>query len=144
MKIYHPASASLISAALLLTVFAPVFSQKNNTWKGGTPGHEQDWNCPKNWSAYTVPDDFTNVFIPDVTSASLFPPAIKSGQLEVNALVLASKASLTIEQGAQLTVFAFSEGLVAERLKCYGTLLLLYEQNYESEVPASPLAGKLK
>ncbi len=96
-----PAIGLLLSALLLCT---DAFSQIANTWKGGAPGLENDWNCPKNWSAFRVPDAFTDVIIPDASSTTQAPPVIQSGQLEVNSLFMETNAQLTIRESAQLVV----------------------------------------
>lgn len=51
--------------------------QKSTTWRGGTPGHEKEWNCNKNWSSGKVPDTFSDVVIPDCSSIGNFYPIIK-------------------------------------------------------------------
>ena len=144
MKTINPAFAHLILTGLLVTLTITVFSQKNNTWKGGAPGLENDWNCPKNWSAYAVPDDFTNVFIPDVSSTSLSQPVIKSGKVEINSLFIASNVVLTIGKDAQLVVLATAEGVNHQRVKLYGSLILPGELNEGKATPALPLASKIK
>lgn len=141
MKTVHPVYANLIFSLLFLACAPLLFSQKNNTWKGGAPGLENEWNCPKNWSAYSVPDDFTNVFIPDVSSTSLSFPIIKSGLVEINALTIASNAILTVEKGAQLTVFTTAQGANGRSLKLKGSILLLDELNENKALPAAPLAS---
>jgi hypothetical protein len=141
MKTTIPAFGQLILSFLLLTLTVTVFCQKNNTWKGGAPGLENDWNCPKNWSAYSVPDDFTNVFIPDVSSTSLSQPVIKSGKVEINAIFIASNAVLTVEKDAQLVVLTEAEGVNNRSVKLKGSLLLLDELNQGKATPAIPLAS---
>ncbi len=88
-----------------------------------------------------MPDDFTNVFIPDVSSTSLSFPIIKSGLVEINALTIASNAILTVEKGAQLTVFTTAQGANGRSLKLKGSILLLDELNENKALPAAPLAS---
>ncbi len=144
MKTFHTISANIIFSLLFLACTTLLFSQKNNTWKGGSPGLENEWNCPKNWSTHNVPDDFTNVFIPDVSSTSLSLPVIKSGLVEINALTIASNAVLTIEKGAQLTVFTTAQGVNIRSLKLKGKILLLDELNEGKALPVAPLASNKK
>ncbi len=63
------------------------------------------WNCPKNWSSHRVPDTFSDVIIPDVSSTSLAFPVIREGSHEINSLLLYSNATLTIEEGAMLSIY---------------------------------------
>ncbi|HMX41810.1 MAG TPA: hypothetical protein PKD78_15840, partial [Saprospiraceae bacterium] len=58
-------------------------AQVTNSWKGGFPGRENDWNCQQNWSLGKSPDIFDNVVIPDVSTASRRYPIIDSGEVEV-------------------------------------------------------------
>lgn len=120
MKTTIIASATLF----LLTLSTTAFAQKSSTWKGGTPGQENNWNCSKNWSTNAVPDDFSNVIIPDVSSATQAMPVIKSGSVEINAISITSNAMLTIEKDAQLIVFEQAEGIEANNLQLKGSLVL--------------------
>lgn len=117
-----PALGLLLMALLLCT---NAISQNANTWKGGTPGLENDWNCAKNWSAYRVPDAFTDVIIPDVSTTTQSPPVIQSGQLEVNSLFLETNAKLTIEKSAQLVVFDPTCSFIPKNVGGKGDLFLL-------------------
>ena len=101
-----------------------VQAQKINRWKGGTPGQATNWNCPKNWSAYHVPDAFQNVIIPDVSSGSGVYPTISEDGLEVNELVLESGACLTIESGGGLNVATTLEQFGGSVVKVEGKLYL--------------------
>ena len=124
MKTITFASAQLICAVLLLTFCTTVFSQNINTWKGGTPGMEHEWNCPKNWSNYNVPDGFTDVIIPDVSSTSLAMPVIQKGIGEVNSISIASNSMLTIRKDAQLIVHCKMDGFAMENITLEGTMLV--------------------
>ncbi len=92
---------------LLATI---VFCQPSVTWKGGSPGQPNEWNCPKNWSNYRVPDAFSNVIIPDVSTTSLANPIIQNCNVEVNSILLQSNATLTVELGAQLIIHDTQNG----------------------------------
>ena len=97
---------SIATAFALLFGLATTLSAQNTVvWKGGTPGQENNWNCPKNWSKYKVPDEFSDVVIPDVSSTTHATPVIKSGTFEVNSIQIQSNAQLTIESGARLVVY---------------------------------------
>ncbi|HND88603.1 MAG TPA: hypothetical protein PK971_09750 [Saprospiraceae bacterium] len=87
-------------------------AQVTNSWKGGFPGRENDWNCQQNWSLGKSPDIFDNVVIPDVSTASRRYPIIDSGEVEV--------ASIQIRPGASLTLIAGAR-LLAEEIQVLGT-----------------------
>jgi hypothetical protein len=110
---------------LMLVCFANALSAQNAvTWKGGTPGQEGNWDCPKNWSSYRVPDEFSDVVIPDVSTTTLAAPKIMSGNYEVNSIQLLPNARLTIEHGAQLVVYSIENGFEkGDGLHLKGSLL---------------------
>ena len=86
---------SIILVFLSLTLAQTIFAQ--NTWIGGTPGAENDWNNPQNWSLNRVPDDADLVVIvADVSTQSGFFPIVKNVVPEI--------AFLNIEGGATLTI----------------------------------------
>ena len=99
-------------------------AQKINCWKGGTPGQATNWNCPKNWSIYQVPDAFQNVIIPDVSSGSGVYPTISEDGLEVNELALESGACLTIESSGGLNVVTTLEQFGGSVVEVKGKLYL--------------------
>lgn len=86
----------------LLLLSQLLAAQVTNVWKGGTPGRETDWHCPKNWSKGDVPDEFTDVVIADVSSTTRRYPVIAHGQIEVASLLIRSGAALTVRPGASL------------------------------------------
>ncbi|MBK7407874.1 MAG: hypothetical protein IPL49_08735 [Saprospirales bacterium] len=110
-------------SASLLALVSPAFSQRLNYWVGGTPGMENDWNCPKNWSAYQIPNDHSDVVIPDVSSGSRSNPVIQKGVAEVNSLFLDSNAVLNIREQATLVVYNGVHAVYPEDLKIKGLLL---------------------
>ena len=123
---------SILSIAATLTLIlgfgTSLSAQTIITWKGGAPGQEQNWNCPKNWSSYRVPDSFTDVVIPDVSTTSLAAPIISTGVFEVNSILLQSNANMTIEKGAQLVVYNAENCFFNEQsLHLKGSLLILDE-----------------
>ncbi|MCF8246116.1 MAG: hypothetical protein K9J37_15645 [Saprospiraceae bacterium] len=118
----------------LLGNFTQVKAQKINFWKGGAPGQESNWNCPKNWSEHQIPDAFQNVIVPDVSSGSGVYPTIDVSGLEVNALVLESGATLTITKKGALEVITTFDEYGASEKDVNGTLY----------VPSMRYAGDMK
>ena len=95
--------ARLAFTALLFTLFCTsAFSQKIATWKGGTPGKAADWNCAANWKEGRVPDEFSQVIIPDVSTSGFSNPTLISGEAEIWSIQIHSGASLRIGRGARL------------------------------------------
>lgn len=123
MKTYQPFSRQLFVFILFCFMGTIAFSQHENTWIGGTPGMENDWNCAKNWSDFKVPDEFTNVFIPDVSTSTLYYPVIKKGVVEINAFYMKATASLTVLPDARLVVYSEAEGWE----KINGTVFIVKE-----------------
>ncbi len=122
--------------AVLLLLNTNVFAQKTTVWKGGAPGMENDWNCPKNWSTYSVPNAFSNVIIPDVSTTTLAAPIIKNGRMEVNSLFLETNAFLTVEESAQLVIFEQSGSYFQNNLLLKGMMFIL-DGTIERDVKAS-------
>lgn len=99
------------------------FAQRTITWKGGTPGMTNDWFCPQNWSSTSLPDEFSDVIIPDVSSSTFAPPCITEGTVEINSLMLQSNATLSICYNASLIVISHMEGLDHGKVKGEGQLI---------------------
>jgi hypothetical protein len=100
--------ASLSSIALvffLLQSALPLQAQRLNFWVGGTPGMDRDWHCPRNWSLGQIPNQFSDVIIPDVSTASDAMPLIRDGVVEVNSMRIDSNAVLEIGSEATLVVY---------------------------------------
>lgn len=114
---------------LLLTILfiasISVNAQKTITWKGGTPGQPNEWYCPQNWSTSSVPDEFSDVVIPDVSTSSFSLPVIRSGKVEVNSLHVQHQGGLTIAKEAALIVNGYAFGILAENLKGDGAIVML-------------------
>lgn len=127
MKTSIKTSAKSVLTAMFIMVTMVAFSQKNNTWVGGTPGMEDNWNCAKNWSTYSVPDEFTNVIIPDVSTTTFSNPIIKEGEVQVNAIFMESDAMLTVGQDARMIVFGFAEGVNEDNVKMEGNIFIINE-----------------
>jgi hypothetical protein len=89
-------------AAIILFSPTALLAQKSTTWKGGTPGKPNDWNCASNWSDGRVPNEFSDVTIPNLSSETY--PVIKKNVEEINALFLMSATSLRVEKKGALTV----------------------------------------
>lgn len=94
-------------------------------WKGGTPGQETNWHCPKNWSTGTVPDVFSDVVIPDVSTTTRALPEIRSGEVEVNRLTIAHNAGLSLAEAAQLVVLEDMGGIEITGFRNNSRLLAL-------------------
>jgi len=89
---------------MLLLCLAQGYSnaQKIATWKGGTPGRNTDWNCPGNWKEGRVPNEFSNVVIPDVSTWTFSYPVIRKGTVEISSLQCAPGAKLTLLGNAKV------------------------------------------
>jgi len=112
--------APLLSLVLICTLSTVTWAQKTVTWKGGTPGKPADWYCPTNWKEGQVPNEFSQVIIPDVSTGTFNNPVLTSGEVEVWSLLIHSGASLWIKKNARLItleqeehgVLAWGEGVL--------------------------------
>lgn len=110
----------------VLTMATSIISAQNTVnWVGGTPGKETAWNEPKNWSDHRVPDEFSDVFIADVSTTTFSFPVIKNGKVELNALNISPDAKLTVNEGAQLIIHDYTEGATDANLDIKGNLFLI-------------------
>lgn len=101
-------NTSSIFAATLILFFGlnvSLNAQKTATWKGGFPGKTTEWTCAANWNEGSVPDEFSDVVIPDVSTAGGFQPVIRYTAGGVNSLTLLPGAQLHIEVSGSLEVF---------------------------------------
>lgn len=118
----------LIVSALLfsfLFVYSPSLrAQKIVYWEGGTPGMESNWNCPDNWSTNAVPNAFSDVIIPDVSTRSRVYPILSHKDAEVNKLTLESGAALLVQNGSCLVVFDSMERFGLNDLDVRGSVIL--------------------
>ena len=89
-------------AAFILVSQTALFAQKTATWKGGTPGKPTDWSCAANWKEGRVPNEFSQVIIPDVSSSSHSNPTLTGGEVEIWSIVIHTGASLRIGKNARL------------------------------------------
>jgi hypothetical protein len=88
-------------------------AQTTNTWKGGFPGHETEWNNSRNWSLGKTPNAFQRVIIPDVsTTTRRYPVVAAETEIEVQSLEIHAGASLTLGRAARI---------LADEFSCQGT-----------------------
>lgn len=109
---------------LFVSITTLSFSQKKVCWKGGTPGREDCWHEARNWSNNKAPDEFSDVYIPDVSSSTFHFPVIKEGVVELSALRMDSNAHLTVAPSARLVIHGYAEGLTENNLILRGELSL--------------------
>lgn len=95
---------SIAIIALFFLVNLSAHAQKTATWKGGTPGRKSDWNCPSNWKEGRLPNEFSAVTIPDVSTSTFSYPVIQEGEIEVQSLYTAPGARITLKNKARLVV----------------------------------------
>lgn len=79
-------------------------AQKTATWKGGAPGHATDWNYPANWKEGRVPNEFSSVIIPDVSTSTFSNPVLQGEAVEIGSLQIYSGGKLKIGKSARLIV----------------------------------------
>jgi hypothetical protein len=99
----------LTAIFILLGLFAQ--SQTINTWQGGYPSHENDWNTAANWSLREVPNQTHEVVIPDMGTDARHIPMLADATVEINSLKILPGAQLILKNGARIslptsTVFA--------------------------------------
>lgn len=98
-------NASLFLATALFLFFGTntdLRAQKTATWKGGTPGRCSEWNCPSNWKEGRVPNEFSDVVIPVVSTSTFCYPVIEASNYEVASLVVHPGATLKVLGSALL------------------------------------------
>ena len=93
---------SIAIIALFSLISLNIQAQRTATWKGGTPGRATDWNCPSNWKEGRVPDEFTIVIIPDVSTSSFSYPTISEDTVVIASLQVASNARLRLRRNARV------------------------------------------
>ena len=84
---------------------------------------KNDWYCPQNWSTSSVPDEFSNVIIPDVSTSSFAEPAIMEGRVLINSILIQHNGSLTIAHDAVLHIIDNAVGIKLENLNIDGSLV---------------------
>ncbi|HOY08258.1 MAG TPA: hypothetical protein PLO67_22775 [Saprospiraceae bacterium] len=95
---------ALVLTALLTLTSLSLQAQKIATWKGGAPGHATEWNYPANWKENRVPNEFSQVIIPDVSASTFSNPVLDGEVVEIWSLQMFSGASLRIGKSARLIV----------------------------------------
>jgi len=90
-----------IATSLLLSLCLSLSAQRTATWQGGKPGQPTEWTCAANWKEGRVPDEFTQVIIPTRTGHY---PIVQNTAALIDALLVEGGATLTIKDGAMLTV----------------------------------------
>lgn len=111
-----------LTAALFDLLFN-LFAQKPAVWQGGFSGRPDAWDCPKNWREGRVPDESSDVTIPDVCAASLAQPVIRGEAGAINSLRIESGAGLRIEKLGVLAVVEPVEIFGSGRLENVGFLI---------------------
>lgn len=117
-----------ILQALLVVILLPLclsaIAQRPITWKGGTPGKNTEWHCPQNWNTSSVPDEFSDVIIPDVSASSHALPVIRSGIIEINSLCIQHNGKLTIDANAELIILGYTVGMTRHNILGQGSIIL--------------------
>ena len=75
-----------------------------NVWRGGTPGQEQEWNNPRNWSQNRVPDIDDIVLIPNTESRGGFYPVISKDAGPIYYLEVQGGATLSVTTNGKLMI----------------------------------------
>ena len=92
----------------LIAIFCcllPEMASAQNIWKGGTPGVEQDWNTPQNWSKNRVPDwSDVMVIIPNVETSTGYFPVVKRSVPAIPHLRIESGSKVVIASTGHLMV----------------------------------------
>ncbi len=95
----------LTSLLTLTCLFLASSVMAQNTWKGGIPGAETDWNNPRNWSEGRLPDWSDDlVIIPNVRSQSGYFPIVKTPVPDIACLSIEGGAKITILSSGHLTI----------------------------------------
>lgn len=79
----------LFFAIIILMANTTLFAQKTATWKGGASGKPNDWNCSTNWREGRVPNEFSDVVIPNLENRNY--PLINRNVDDINTLFVMSR-----------------------------------------------------
>lgn len=109
MKKPNVQKASFMLLIVCLFFSISVTAQKINTWKGGKTSQPNAWNCAQNWSLNTVPNEFQDVVIPDVSSGFNHYPVIDDEDNTVRSITICTRAQLTIKPSGVLLVTGFED-----------------------------------
>lgn len=127
---------ALVATASFLLFANNLAAQKKATWKGGTPGRPNEWNCASNWLENRIPDGSSDVVLPGISMAMSFSPILSVGDFDVNSLSVAPDARLYINASASLRVLETATGVDAASFN--GRLILPGSPKTNSVLP---LAG---
>lgn len=97
-----------ISMLFIVACHITLSAQKTATWKGGTPGRKTSWHCASNWKEGRIPDEFSYVFIPNVSTSTACYPVIENGNVEILSLHCASDAFISVKPEAGITILETS------------------------------------
>jgi hypothetical protein len=113
---------------------ASLFGQTQVIWKGGTPGRETKWECPKNWVGNKLPDEFSNVLIPDIVSSSNSFPELDDADVSINSLRIEGESILNIRPHGTLTVYAWGFYPHFNSINNQGFLFIFNEHEHKSAI----------
>lgn len=135
----------ILKTALVLPTFLWVVmslqAQYATYWVGGTPGAENAWHMPQNWSHNRVPTEDTHVVIQGTNSGHNAMPVIRD-IVEVASIQIHSGGELRIENGGEVVLngeSAHSEGLI-----CYGGRLINHGVIKMRSLDAAAIANVLQ
>ncbi len=138
-----------ISTVLCLLFFfifeqATLLAQIQAVWQGGTPGRETRWECSKNWKNSKVPDEFSDVLIPDVAAGSLAFPELDDLTVSINSLRIEGSGQFVIGPHAVLTIYNGIFYPSEQSIVIHGALFILNEHEVKAgDEQIKALAGKL-
>lgn len=118
-----------------------LFAQQFASWQGGTPGQETNWNEARNWSNYKVPDAFSNVLIPDVSTTTFSAPVIEDGIVELNSILIESNAQLQVDKDAILIIHDHATGLELPTLQLAGCVIFANAVEGTNAIVICPTKG---
>lgn len=106
-----------------------LFAQQAVIWKGGTTGKEVNWNEARNWSNNKVPNKFSDVVNPDVSTITFAAPIIAGGSVELNSIQILSNGRLRVDSSIKMIIYEFAKGIVFDKEDFAGILVLLDEED---------------
>ena len=117
---------AILTFTLLYGLFSPetAQAQKLNVWKGGQPGRQADWNCPRNWSLGIVPDQTCVAVIEQNFQSGANYPVISTPVELVRYLMLLPGTQLEIGPRGHLEVELSDACLFEGELLNRGQLIL--------------------
>ena len=100
---------AIITIFVLLTTTS-FHAQTIFIWKGGTPGHETNWNEPRNWDKYHVPDASSHVIIPGHQTGHNAQPQINQ-RVEIASIEIHASGTLMVTSSGELFLHSFGPEL---------------------------------